>query len=268
MVTVVKAWGTAALALAGVLVAGAAYVVARPAGSGYTDDWAAEIAERIAYPAGPDADSYARSALKWNDDQERFAILEITDRPTTSAEEARVSLVFRLHDPGTSDDPPYTWRLWEREPVTACYRADFNRYGVVGEPSRVHCPADAMPVVPPPAPRTGVPAEYTGAVEKVLAELPPAPTAEEVLAALRAGLPPLPVDAETGLPWIEPRLDAAVRDGEVGVVAAGGGQCLNGVRLRDGTTAAWYPPRVQTQPGEIGCSGEGALTLYRTPPPK
>jgi hypothetical protein len=30
---------------------------------------------------------------------------------------------------------------------TACYDAEFNFYGVIGEPRRVDCPADAEPVV-------------------------------------------------------------------------------------------------------------------------
>ena len=102
----------------------------------------------------------------------------------------------------------------------------------------------------------------------MIAELPPTATPDVVLAALRAKLPPMPVDEATKLPWAEPRLDAFVKDGAIGIIAGGGGSCLAGVRLADGTVAAWHPPRVQTQPGEYGCSGESALQLHNVPPPK
>lgn len=254
---------------AAVLVAGAVtYAVTRPEGNGNTDDKARQVADRIGYPRGTDGNAYARAALEGNTDPKYFAVLEITDSPTDDPQKVRASLLFRVHDPGTSESQQ-PWRLWEEDPVTACYRADFNYYGVIGGgPDRVTCPAGARPITPPPAQRTGVPENYLAAFETILAALPPAPTPDEVLAALRAKLPPMPVDERTKLPWAEPRLDAFVKDGNVGVIAAGGGSCLNGVRLADGTVAAWYPPRVQTQPGEFGCAGQSALQLYKTPPPK
>ncbi|SMD17123.1 hypothetical protein [Lentzea albidocapillata] len=245
-----------------------AYVAGQPDGNSATDEKARQVAERIGYPRGTDGNAYARSALWGNTDQKYFAVLEITDSPTTDPEKVHASLLFRVHHPGTSESPP-SFRLWDEDPVTACYRADFNHYGVTeGGPGRVRCPADARPVVPPPTQLTGVPEDYLEAFKTILTALPPNPTADEVLAALRANLPPVPVDPETKLPWAEPRLDAFVKDGAVGIVAGGGGSCLNGVRLANGTVEAWYPPRVQTQPGEIGCSGQSALVLYSTPPPK
>ncbi|NKE56880.1 hypothetical protein FXN61_08515 [Lentzea sp. PSKA42] len=263
-----KRGGIALLATAVVAAGITTYVVTRPDGNGDTDKKAAEVADRIGYPVGTDGNSYARSALEGNTDPKYFAVLEITDSPTNDPQKIRTSLVFRVYDPGTSESPP-SWRLWEEDPVTACYRADFNYYGVTdGGPERIRCPQDARPITPPPAQRTGVPDTYLEAFKTILAELPPAPTQDEVLAALRAKLPPVPVDEQTKLPWVEPRLDAFVKDGNVGIIAGGGGSCLNGVRLTNGTVAAWYPPRVQTQPGEYGCSGQSALALYNVPPPK
>ncbi|MFD4639286.1 hypothetical protein ACFWN2_18350 [Lentzea sp. NPDC058436] len=263
-----KPGGMAAL-VATVLVAGAVvHFVTRPEGNENTDRKARQVADRIGYPRGTDGNAYARSALEGNPDQKYFAVLEITDSPTDDPRKVRASLLFRVHDPGTSEAPP-TFRLWEEDPVTACYRATFNYYGVTdGGPDRVRCPDGAKPVVPPPAQRTGVPENYLDAFRTILAALPATPAQDDVLAALRAGLPPVPVDEQTKLPWVEPRLDAFVRNGDVGVIAASGGQCLAGVRPAGGTAEAWYPPRVQTQPGEYGCSGQSALELYRVPPPK
>jgi hypothetical protein len=257
----VKPWKVVLLSAAVLAAAATAYFVTRPDGNSDTDKSAREVAERIGYPVGTDGNAYARSALAGNPDPKYFAVIEITDSPTDDPQKVRVSLVFRVHHPGTSAaEQPL--RLWQKGPVTACYRADFNYYGVTdGGPDRIRCPEDARPITPPPAQKTGVPDTYLDAFKTILAELPPTSTQDEVLAALRAKLPPMPVDEQTKLPWAEPRLDAFVEDGAIGIIAGGGGSCLNGVRLKDGTVAAWYPPRVQTQPGEYGCSGQSALQL-------
>jgi len=42
--------------------------------------------------------------------------------------------------------------------------------------------------------------------------------------------------------------------------------CLLGLR-ENGKAIAWYPPRVQTQPGEYGCGPDVAFSLAHTPPP-
>jgi hypothetical protein len=263
-----KSWGVALLLLLMTALGGAMYYVTLPDGNSATDEKARQVADRIGYPVGTDGNAYARSALEGNTDPKHFAVIGITDSPTDDPQKVRVSLLFRVHEPGTSEDPP-SFRLWEKDPVTACYRADFTYYGVTkGGPDRIRCPRNAKPITPPPAQKTGVPDTYLEAFKTILTELPPAPTQDEVLAALRAKLPPVPVDEVTRLPWAEPRLDAFVKDGAIGIIAGGGGQCLNGVRLSDGTVAAWYPPRVQTQPGEYGCSGQSALQLHNVPPPK
>jgi hypothetical protein len=263
-----KSWGTALLLLVMTALGWAMYAVTRPDGNNATDEKARQVADRIAYPVGADGNAYARSALVGNTDPEQFAVIGITDSPASDPEKVRVTLLFRVHDPGTSEDPP-SFRFWEQDPVTACYRADFTYYGVTkGGPDRIRCPQDARPITPPPVQLKGVPTTYPEAFKTILAELPPTTTKDEVLAALRAKLPPMPVDERTKLPWAEPRLDAVVENGAIGIVAGGGGSCLTGVRLADGTVAAWYPPRVQTQPGELGCSGRSALQLYGAPPPK
>jgi hypothetical protein len=263
-----KSLGVALLLLVMTALGWAMYVVTRPDGNSATDRKAQEVADRIAYPVGIDGNAYARSALWGNTDPKYFAVIGITDSPTNDPAKVRVTLLFRIHDPGTSEDPP-SFRLWERDPVTACYRADFTYYGVTkGGPDRIRCPENPRPITPPPVQKTGVPDTYPDAFKTILAELPPTPTRDEVLAALRAKLPPMPVDEQTKLPWADPRLDAFVEDGAIGIVASGGGSCLNGVRLTDGTVAAWYPPRVLTQPGEYGCSGQSALQLHHVPPPK
>jgi hypothetical protein len=263
-----KSWGIALLLLAMTALGGAMYYVSRPDGTSATDEKARQVADRISYPVRTDGNSYARSALVGNTDPKYFAVIGITDSPTNDPEKVRASLVFRVFDPGTSEDPP-SFRLWEKDPVTACYRADFTYYGVTkGGPDRIRCPEHAKPITPPPAQKTGVPDTYLEAFKTILAELPPTATPDVVLAALRAKLPPMPVDEATKLPWAEPRLDAFVKDGAIGIIAGGGGSCLAGVRLADGTVAAWHPPRVQTQPGEYGCSGQSALQLHNVPPPK
>jgi hypothetical protein len=144
-----KPWG-AALLLAAALAAAVYLVVAGPDGNDATDKKAQQVADRIGYPVGADANAYARSALADNPDPKYFAVIEITDSPTSDAQKVRASLVFRIYDPGTSEsDQP--WRLWEQDPVTACYRADFNYYGVTdGGPERVRCPEHAKPITPPP----------------------------------------------------------------------------------------------------------------------
>jgi|SRR5689334_15577326 len=262
-----KTSGVAFLLLLAAVLGAVGYYVVRPDGTRYTDKVADEVADRIGYPVPLDGNAYARSALHGNPDPKYFAVVEINDTPTNDPQKVRATLVFRVYDPGTSEDPP-SFRLWEQDPVTACYRADFNYYGVLGSgPERVRCPENARPITPPPVQQTGVPDTYLEAFKQILTDLPPTATQDEVLAALHAKLPPVPVDERTKLPWAEPRLDAFVKNGDIGIVAGGGGSCLNGVRLTDGTVAAWYPPRVQTQPGEYGCSGESALALYKVPPP-
>lgn len=178
--------------------------------------------------------------------------------------------MFRIYGPGSSEDPHLTsHRLWGTDSVTASYRAGFNCYGVTeGGRKRIHCPEQTKPITPPPAQRTGLPDTYLDAFKTILGELPPTTTKDDVLGALRAKLPPVPVDEQTKLPWPSRASTPSSRTARSEPPASGGGSCLTGVRLADGTVAARYPPRVQTRPGEYGCSGRSALQLYEVPPPK
>jgi hypothetical protein len=104
-----------------------------------------------------------------------------------------------------------------------------------------------------------VPDNYADAFKTVLSGLPPAPNRDEVLTALRAQLPPLPID-QYGQPWQEPTLDAFAENGEIAITADGTkGRCLEGTRLADGTVtvAAQTPSDIPN--ASKTCAAEGAL---------
>ena len=171
------ALAAAVLALAMIL------YVARPEGDGDTDRWAQDLVERISYPAGEKGVDYARSALE---QKTNVAVLQIDDPPVKSPDtnDRITTLVFRLHKDAESTDG---WNVFPDDAVTACYRADFNYYGVMnGGPSRVTCP-DADPLIPPPLPRTLMPSDYQGTLRQILEQNPAVTASTPKLPATRTG---------------------------------------------------------------------------------
>lgn len=248
-----KPWGMVAL-IAAVLVT-LAYVASRPEGNGSTDDSADRSAECLArYPVPDSAASFARRELEPYSQCGGWDVLEYTDFGDRLADTQKPSsrLVIRIHE------DEYSGMLVHRDAVTACYRMEFNYYGLADGPDRVDCPAGAPALLPPGIKHDGVPDDYADAFRTALSALPPAPNREEVLAAVRAKLPPLPID-EHGQPWREPTLDAFAENGEISVVADGGrGKCLEGRRLADGTVAVAVQTPSDTPNATKTCTAEGA----------
>ncbi|MET8762848.1 hypothetical protein [Lentzea sp. NPDC004782] len=253
-----KPWGIVAL-LAAVL-AVLAYFAARPAGDGATDDSADSSAECLArYPVPDSAAAFARRELEWYSQCGGWDVIEFTDigNRLTDTKKPSSRLVIRIHH----DEYNALWV--HKDAVTACYRMEFNYFGLADGPSRVHCPPGAPALLPPGIPHDGVPGNYADAFKAALSALPPAPSRDEVLTAVRAQLPPLPTD-EYGQPWREPTLDAAVENGEIGVVANGGrDKCLEGVRLADGTVTVGMAAPSDIPNATRGCAAEGALFSKR-----
>ncbi|KJK35224.1 hypothetical protein UK23_43045 [Lentzea aerocolonigenes] len=249
-----KPWGIVALIAA--VLATLAYIVSRPEGNGSTDDSADHSAECLArYPVPDSAASFARRELEPYSQCGGWDVIEYTDLGDRLADTQKPSsrLVIRIHE----DEHDAMWT--HRDAVTACYRMEFDYFGLAGGPDRVRCPAGAPALLPPGIKHDGVPDNYAEAFKTALSTLPPAPNRDEVLTAVRAKLPPLPID-EHGQPWREPTLDAFVENGEIGITADGTkGQCLEGTRLADGTikvaaqTPSDMPNAVKT------CTAEGAL---------
>lgn len=239
---------------------GIALLSACAAGNGETDRRARVIADAISYPRQTSAAGFARAALATplaaGGD---LVVLEAADVEAADPGGPSARLVVRIHEDG--DD---AW-LFGTDPVDACYEMRFGHHGVVGEPSRVRCPENAVAITPPPVPRTEVPQSHDEALPRILAELPAEPTEADVDAAL-ATLPAPPVDPRTGLAGVPPEVDSTVEGLDVGVaVRARSGDrvhCLMGVR-RNGEVVTWRPSYKRVAPGELTCDGMTALHFPR-----
>ncbi|MET9626395.1 hypothetical protein ABZX92_02935 [Lentzea sp. NPDC006480] len=253
-----KPWGIVALIAA--VLATLAYIALRPEGDGATDDDADRSAECLArYPVPDSAASFARRELEPYSQCGGWDVIEYTDigNRLTDTDQPSSRLVIRIHH----DEHTALWS--HQDAITACYRVEFDYYGLDSGPSRVKCPPGAPALLPPGIKHGGVPDNYKDAFKAALSALPSAPNRDEVLGAVRAKLPQLPID-EHGQPWREPTLDAFVDNGGIGITADGTkGQCLEGTRLADGTVTV----EVQT-PSDIPevtktCTAEGALLSKR-----
>ena len=235
-----------------------------PPGNAETDRIAKVVADAIGYPRQDSAAGFARAALATRAGQDgRLRLLAIEDLPAgdpRGPQDPLARLVFRVHLEASEG-------VFRTEPpVTACYEARFNYYGIMGSPRRIACPPGATPVTPPtaaPKPRIAIPDGADELLERVLTGASRPPDAEKVHAALVEGLgraaaagsgPPLPqvaVDgADVGVALWEP-------DGRV---------CLLGARV-GGQVLVWRPSRVQLQPGELSCDPQTALARQGTRPP-
>ncbi|MDT7788303.1 MAG: hypothetical protein QOF58_6722 [Pseudonocardiales bacterium] len=253
-----KPWGMVAL-IAAVLVA-LAYIASGPAGDGSTDDSADRSAECLArYPVPGSAAEFARRELEPDSQCGGWDVIEYTDVGDRLADTRKPSsrLVIRVHH------DEYSAMFVHKDAITACYRMEFDYYGLADGPDRVDCRPGAAALLPPGIKHDGVPDNYADAFKTALSALPPAPNRDEVLTAVRAKLPPLPID-EHGQPWREPTLDAFVENGEIGLVADGGrGKCLEGTRLADGTVAVAVQAPSDTPNATKTCAAEGALLSKR-----
>jgi hypothetical protein len=246
----------AALTLTAVL----ASCAASSPGTAETDRIATTVAAAISGQRQASADGLVRAALATQAGTDtRLVVVEAQDLHADELVDPRARLVFRVHLDASGSG------LSASEPVTACYQARFNFYGVVGRPRRIDCPAGAEPIVPPPlAPvaRVTLPSGFEGTLTETLAGLPAGPSAEEVVAAVASALPAPGADPNTGLTNLAPMVDATVVGSDVGVSlwAAIDRDCLLGARV-DGQVSVGSPSRVQMQPGELTCDPQTALHL-------
>ena len=229
----------------------------RGAGDEQTDSEAQILADAVSYPRQPDAMGYARALLAIN--HVGAEVLEATDIQQTDLDKPQVHLVIRLKY--TACDPNIDL-FCTPGPGIVCYGFDLNYYDPLNGPSVVDCPSRAQ-IIPPPLPRTDIPAGTDDALQSILAALPPSPTDAQVTDAL-AGLPKPVVDPQTQLAGIPPAVRSVLHGTDIGVSVQGGDHaCLLGLR-EHGKVFAWHPPRVQVMPGELGCSPDTAFALADT----
>lgn len=240
----------AALVGAALLLTGCAGALSPAAGNDETDRVAQVVSDAISYPRQTSAIGYARSATGTTAAQDgRLQVVGVADLGSDDLDSPFGELVYRVHLEGSSAG------LTTSPPATACYRAAFGTYGLMGGPDRVDCPDDAAPVSLPAPPTEGpqpeIPAGADRAVRRLLSHAPAAPDAAQVSADLVAALPAVGEAAPA-------EVDAAVSGTDVGVSVRGEGRCLLGARVA-GTTRVWELSGVQLQPGELSCDPQTAL---------
>jgi hypothetical protein len=194
---------------------------------------------------------YARAAAATTAGQDgRMTVVEVTDLEADDLTEPFGELTFLVHLEGSAAG------LIETDPVTACYRAEFGFYGVVGSPRRTRCPDDATPVdipaLPPAPPRIEIPDDADRVLHAQLRRLAPIPEAGRLETDLLAALT---VDSSAAQ---APEVDAALDGTDIGVSVRGDDDCLLGARTA-GKVEVWRPSAVQLQPGELSCDPGTAL---------
>jgi hypothetical protein len=139
--------------------------------------------------------------------------------------------------------------------VVRCYRLRVHVWGGDSlEPPSVACPSGDALDLPVPVP----PADPGPAEEARLAEVLASTGDPEAVRATLA--------AELGDAF---RVEAVDVEGAVGVLIgpSSGPGCLLGRRLPDGSVEVWTPPRILMEPGEGGCSADGAARGEAQHPP-
>ncbi|GLZ41105.1 hypothetical protein Acsp05_47290 [Actinokineospora sp. NBRC 105648] len=205
-------------------------------GTSQTDREADTIALAVSYPRQSSAAGFARAVLGSPPapSSER-AILEMRELDARAPQDPLAHLVFRIHHDGVESG-------WSKtDPVTACYAADFNYYGAIGEPKRVDCPENAVPIIPPEYPAWSRPEVFDRALDTVLRTLPVPADQRAVIAMLsRADLIEPQADTDNPVPR-DPAVDVVATPDEVGVSFHGAdGTCLLGSRLRT-DIRTWRP---------------------------
>jgi hypothetical protein len=221
-----------------VLLASCGVLAGSPPGDEETDRQSQTLADAISYPRQENAAGFARAALATTlGKTPSFSVLEATDLPHTATTDPMAHLVWRIHREAYHgpyrDDPE----------LNACYAVDFNYYGASSGPTRIACPAAAVPITPPPLPKRDIPASYAPALKAVLGKLPDRLSEDDVRAAVAAGLPKPEVDPETGLANVPPQVTVVVQGADVGValLAHTGPEskdCMLGRRV-DGAVTVW-----------------------------
>lgn len=228
-------------------------------GNAQTDKVATTVADAISSPRQGSADGLVRAALGATENQD-FTVLEAEDLDADKIDDPLARLVFRVHLPATLSG------FISADPVTACYEAEFNYYGVIGSPDRIRCPAGARAIVPPPIapkPKIVIPQGFDSTLAELLAALPPRPSEEYVMAQVTEGLPVPAINPESGLQDLPPVVETAVIGADVGVSLREPDtrDCLLGTRL-GGQVKVGRPSRVQLQPGELSCDPQTAFRLF------
>ncbi|MBA3743961.1 hypothetical protein [Sporichthya sp.] len=111
-------------------------------GNGSTDRAAERLMRQLSSPHQSSAEGLTRAAVYFTRNEAESAVLEAEQLKPGKIEDPLARMVFRFHDPGSLSG------FSRSDPVTACYEARFNYYGVVGSAHRVSCPKLAQPLTP------------------------------------------------------------------------------------------------------------------------
>lgn len=218
---------------------------------GETDRVARIVADAISYPRQDTAAGLARAANETAAARDgRLTVIELHELEAEDLEDPLARLVFRIHL-----DESQAGFVTTPE-ITTCYRAEFNRYGVIDSPDRIDCPPNSVPVSVPPAP--AVPVVPVGAdkvVHQALRRAAMPPVIGQVRADVLRGLTPRVTDPTASMP---PEIVVSTDGDDVGLALVGDGDCVLGRRTA-GSVEVWYPPSITVQPGELSCSPETAL---------
>jgi hypothetical protein len=95
------------------------------------------VADAISHPRQESAAGYAEAAGATAAGQDgRLTVIEVEELDAEELLDPLGRLVFLVHVDGEQG------AIFSEEPVTACYEAEFNYYGVIEEPDRIDCQAD------------------------------------------------------------------------------------------------------------------------------
>lgn len=237
------------------------------AGNASTDREAETMVNRLSFPRQKSADGLVRAARGTSAGtmSGNSVVVEAEELRADKIEDPFARLVFKFHHEGSQSG------FISSDPITACYEAEFNFYGVIGKAHRTSCPEGAKEIVPtsiPPRAKAVIPAGFDDILKKVLKTLPAAPTAADGKALVARALPAPVLDPESGLRNLPPAFDTAVRGTDVGISLRGfsNEDCLLGARVA-GKVIAGRPTRIQLQPGELTCDPQTALQLPSIRPP-
>lgn len=237
------------------------------AGNASTDQEAQTMVDRLSFPRQKSADGLVRAARGTSAGtmSGNSVVVEAEELRADKIDDPFARLVFRFHHQGSQSG------FISSDPITACYEAEFNFYGVIGKAHRTSCPQGATEIVPTPIPPTAkavIPAGFDDTLKKILKTLPAATTADDVKARVARTLPAPVLDPESGLRNLPPALDTTVAGADVGISVMGSSNqdCLLGARVA-GKVIAGRPSRIQLQPGELTCDPQTALQLPSISPP-
>jgi hypothetical protein len=235
-------------------------------GNSETDRIARVVADAISYPRQQSAAGYATAALATAAAKDGLLqVVKIEESDADELTDPLGRLIFLVHLEGSGSG------FSRVEPVTACYQATFNYYGIIDKPSRTGCPPNPVPVMPAttaPKPVVTIPEGSDAVVKQVLQDAPPAPDAQSIRGRLVDALPGAGTNPVTGLTDVVATPEVATRGGDIGVALFGpeSRSCLLGARV-GGEALVWRPSRIQVQPGELSCDPQTALAKLGIHPP-